>query len=89
MTGLGPTGRVSFWLGVTLMALSFGIYSAYPFVPFLSIPLWQKGTVGIGLAVVSWGMFFAGSALVGKKGVGYLKRRLRRGSEGGLVRPGS
>ena len=72
----GAPGRMSFWLGVTLMTLSFGIYSAYPLVPYLSIPPWQKGSVGIGLAAVSWGMFFAGSALVGKKGLIYLKRRL-------------
>ena len=29
----------------------------------------------MGLAAVSWGMFFVGSVLVGKKGVAYLKRR--------------
>jgi hypothetical protein len=28
------------------------------------------------LAGASWSMFFAGSALIGKKGVAYLKRRL-------------
>jgi hypothetical protein len=36
---------------------------------------WQKGGVGIALAAVSWGMFLAGCALAGKKGVAYLKRR--------------
>jgi hypothetical protein len=71
----GPSGGVSFWVGVILMLLSFGIYSAYPIVPFLPISMWQKGGVGIGLAAVSWGMFVAGSGLVGKKGVAYLKRR--------------
>jgi hypothetical protein len=66
---------VTFWVGTTLIVLSFGIYSVYPLLPFLPIPLWQKGGAGIGLAAVSWGMFFWGSALVGKRGVAYLKRR--------------
>jgi hypothetical protein len=57
------------------MALSFGIYPAYPVVPFLPISAWRKGEVAIGLLAVSWGMFFVGSVLVGKKGVAYLKRR--------------
>jgi hypothetical protein len=29
----------------------------------------------MGLSAVSWGMFFVGSVLVGKKGVAYLERR--------------
>lgn len=69
-------GRVWFWAGVTMLLLSFAIYPAYPLLPFLPISAWQKGGVGIALAVVSWGIFFAGSALVGKKGVAYLKHRL-------------
>lgn len=70
-----PPQGLSFWLGVILMALSFGIYLAYPVVPFLPISAWRKGEVAVGLATVSWGMFFVGSVLVGKKGVAYLKRR--------------
>jgi hypothetical protein len=70
-----PPQGLSFWLGVILMALSFGIYPAYPVVPFLPISAWRKGEVAMGLAAVSWGMFFVGSVLVGKKGVAYLKRR--------------
>jgi len=70
-----PPQGLSFWLGVILMALSFGIYPAYPVVPFLPISAWRKGEVALGLAAVSWGMFFLGSVLVGKKGVAYLKRR--------------
>ncbi len=57
-----PPQGLSFWLGVMLMALSFGIYPEYLVVSFLPI-------------AVSWGMFFVGSVLVGKKGVAYLKRR--------------
>ena len=69
-----PQG-LAFWLGVILLALSFGIYSSYPVVPFLPISAWRKGEVAIGLSVVSWGMFLLGAALVGKKGMAYLKRR--------------
>ena len=58
------------------MALSFGIYPAYPVVPLLPISVWRKGEVAIGLSAVSWGMFFVGSVLVGKRGMAYLKRRL-------------
>ena len=77
-----PPGRVSLWTGGLLILLSFCIYPAYPLVPFLPISLWQKGGVGIGLAVLSWSLFFAGSALVGKRGMAYLKRHLRWRREG-------
>jgi hypothetical protein len=50
------------------MVLSFGIYPAYPVVPFLPISAWRKGEVVMGLSAVSWGMVFVGSVLVGKKG---------------------
>ncbi len=71
-----PPGGVAFWVGTGLILLSFGIYPAYPLVHLLPISLWQKGGVGLALAAVSWGIFLVGSALVGKKGVAYLKRRL-------------
>ena len=71
-----PPGGVAFWLGASLILLSFGIYPAYPLVHLLPITLWQKGGVGLALAAMSWGIFLAGSALVGKKGVAYLRRRL-------------
>jgi hypothetical protein len=70
-----PPQGLSFWLGVILMALSFGIYPSYPVVSLLPISAWRKGGLAIGLSAVSWGMFFVGSVLVGKKGVAYLKRR--------------
>jgi hypothetical protein len=70
-----PPQGLAFWLGVILLALSFGIYATYPVVPFLPISAWRKGEVAIGLSAVSWGMFLLGSALVGKNGVAYLKRR--------------
>jgi prolipoprotein diacylglyceryltransferase len=70
-----PPQGLSFWLGVILLALSFAIYPAYPVVPFLPVSALRKGEVAVGLFAVSWGMFFVGSVLVGKKGVAYLKRR--------------
>ena len=44
-------------------------------VPVLPISAWRTEEVAMGLSAVSWGMFFVGSVLVGKKGVAYLKRR--------------
>ena len=70
-----PQG-LAFWLGVILLALSFGIYPSYPaVVPFLPISAWRKGEVAIGMSAVSWGMFLPGSVLVGKNAMVYLKRR--------------
>jgi len=63
------------WLGVTLMALSFGIYVAYAVVPFLPMSGWQKGQVGLELSAVSWVMFLLGSVLVGKEGVASFRQR--------------
>jgi len=81
-----PPQGLSFWLGVILVVLSFGIYPAYPVVPFLPISAWRKGEVAVGLLAVSWGMFFVGSVLVGKKGVAYLRRRFFERSERQLGR---
>ena len=49
-----PPQGLSFWLGVMLMALSFGIYPEYLVVPFLPISAWRKGEVAMGLSAVSW-----------------------------------
>jgi len=49
-------------------AAEFATHPAYPLLPFLPISAWQKGGVGIALAAVSWGIFFAGSLLVGLAG---------------------
>jgi hypothetical protein len=67
------------------MALSFAIYPAYPFVPFLPISRWAMGETAVGMSAVSWGMFLVGSVLAGKDGVAYLKRRF----SGSSVGPGS
>src|SRR4029077_1752980 len=78
----GPPSRASLWAGGLLILLSFGIYPAYPLVHFLPISLWQKGGVGIGLAVLSWTLFFAGSALIGRRGMAQLRHHLRWRREG-------
>jgi hypothetical protein len=70
-----PPLQFAFWLGVILMALSFGIYPSYPIVVLLPISAWRQGEVAIALSAVTWGMFLVGSVLVGNKGVAYLKRR--------------
>jgi hypothetical protein len=67
--------QLSFWLGVILIALSFGIYPAYPMVAFVPISLWNKAGAAVGLSAVSWGMFGAGCMLVGKKRLAHLRRR--------------
>src|SRR6185503_5432195 len=43
---VAPPGRVAFWVGTSLILLSFGIYPAYPLVHLLPISLWQKGESG-------------------------------------------
>ena len=73
--GFGRPRRSGFWLGVVLMALSFGIYPVYPFVAFLSMSWLDKLGVAAGLAAISWSMFLVGSVLAGKEGLVHLKHR--------------
>ncbi len=63
------------------MGVSFTLYVAYLAVPFLPISAWAKGGVAVGMWIVSWGMFCAGSVLAGKEGLAYLKRRVARRRE--------
>ena len=67
--------RFSFWVGVSLMVLSFGIYLAYPAVPFLPISRGAKGGVAVGMSLASWAIFLVGSVLAGKEGLASLKQR--------------
>ena len=68
-------GGFRFWVGVALMALSFGIYLAYPTIPFLPISGRAKVAAAVGGGIVSWGIFFIGSFLAGREGYAYLTRR--------------
>jgi len=76
--------RLSFWLGLILVTLSFGIYPAYLVVALLPISLLSRGGVAVVLLALSWCMFGVGSLLLGRKGLAYLKERVfsrRDGSE--------
>jgi len=68
--------QLSFWIGIILVTLSFGIYPTYLIVAILPISLLSRSGVAVGLLAVSWGMFCAGSVLVGKQGLAILKRRI-------------
>lgn len=65
-----------FWSGVGLMALSFGIYLAYPTILFLPFSGRDKVAVAVAGGIASWGIFLAGSILAGREGYAYLKRRV-------------
>ena len=73
--GFRRPGCLWFWLGVTLMTLSFGIYPAYALMVFSPMSWWDKFAVVVGLAAISWSMFLVGSAFVGQKGLAHLKER--------------
>jgi hypothetical protein len=73
--GFRRPGRSWFWLGVTLMTLSFGIYPAYALMVFSPMSWWDKFAVAVGLAAISWSMFLVGSAFAGQKGLAHLRQR--------------
>ena len=73
------TKGFSFGLGVVLMALSFGIYLAYPLIPFLPISTTAKVAVAVVGSVASWSIFFVGSLLAGRAGRVYLRRFFKLG----------
>ncbi|MFQ5846647.1 MAG: hypothetical protein ACE5IQ_03120 [Candidatus Methylomirabilales bacterium] len=71
-----PKGK-GFWIGVGLMASSFAVLGFYLVIPFL--PVSEKTMVsmlGVGW-LVSWGLFFVGTLLVGRDGYLYLKQLVR------------
>jgi hypothetical protein len=71
--------RFSFWIGVALIAASFGIYPAYPVIALLPVPANVRVLGVIFGSLFSWTMFALGSALAGREGITYLKRLLSRG----------
>jgi hypothetical protein len=75
-TGFRRPGRSWFWLGITLMTLSFGVYPAYALMVFSPMSWWDKFAVAVGLAAISWSMFLVGSAFAGQKGLAQLRQRL-------------
>ncbi|MFQ5801606.1 MAG: hypothetical protein ACE5JQ_01755 [Candidatus Methylomirabilales bacterium] len=72
-----PKGR-AFWIGVGLMAMSFGVFLMYLAIPFLPVSLEAKVGIGIAGWLISWGLFLGGILLAGKEGYSYLKQLLRR-----------
>jgi hypothetical protein len=59
---------LGFWIGVFLIAVSFGIYPAYPTIALLPISANAKIAGGLLGSVASWTLFCAGSVLAGKEG---------------------
>ena len=74
-----PAARQSpylFSIGVALIAVSFGIYPAYPLIALLPVPMQVRIVTAVLASAVSWGLFLIGTALAGKQGVEYVKRLL-------------
>lgn len=67
-----------FWIGVTLIVVSFALYPAYALIAFLPLSNEAKAACVIAGWVFSWSLFFVGSTLAGKEGVEYVKSMLRR-----------
>lgn len=65
---------LSFWIGLALIAASFGIYPAYPVIALLPIPADERVAGAVVGSVVSWSIFALGTTLAGREGIAYLKR---------------
>ena len=73
-----PRSRVRFAAGIALMASSFLVYPAYPFILFLPYSEGVKIAVTVAASLVSWGVFSAGIFLAGRQGYEWLKGRRER-----------
>lgn len=71
-----PKGRL-FWIGIGLMAGSFGIFPFYFVIPFLPVSFKAKASLAIAAWVLNWGMFFVGTLFAGKEGYPFLKQLVR------------
>lgn len=71
-----PKGR-AFWVGITLIAMSFCVFALYAVIPFLSISLEAMATVAVVGWGISWGLFLVGTLLAGKDGYLYFKKLVR------------
>ncbi|MGH7819801.1 MAG: hypothetical protein ACREQ9_08515 [Candidatus Binatia bacterium] len=74
----------SFWIGVFLVAVSFGIYPTYPTIAMLPISAEAKVASGVAGWSLSWLLFAVGSLLAGSAGRALLLRffALRRSRDG-------
>ncbi len=71
-----PKGR-AFWIGMGLMAASFGVFVLYLVIPFLPVSFEVKASIAIAGWVIGWGVFLVGTFLAGKDGYPYLKQLVR------------
>ena len=74
-TGGAPRSRVRFAVGIALIATSFLVYPAYPFILFLPYSERVKIAVTVAASLLSWGIFSAGIFLAGQEGYDWLKGR--------------
>ncbi len=72
-----PKGK-AFWVGIGLMASSFGVFVLYLVIPFLSVSFEAKASIAVAGWAIAWGLFFIGTFLAGKDGYPYLKQLVRR-----------
>ena len=68
-----PRSRARFAVGIALIAMSFLVYPAYPFIVFLPYSEEVKIAVTVAASLVSWGVFSAGIFLAGREGYDWLK----------------
>jgi hypothetical protein len=68
----------AFWLGVTLMAVSFGVYPAYLAIALIPAPIRIRIAAAALASITSWALFFLGSLIAGKRGVSYVRRWFAR-----------
>ena len=74
----GGISRARFIAGIILMTASFLVYPAYSVVPFLSLSDRIKIAVTLLASLLSWGVFYAGTYLIGREGYDWLKRHWKR-----------
>ena len=76
--------RAQFVAGVVLMAISFLVYPAYPWIiAFLPSSVRVKVEVIVGLSLLSWIVFGVGIFLAGLEGYEFLKELWKRKTSGG------
>jgi hypothetical protein len=67
-------GTWSFRVGSALIVTSFAIYPMYPLIALLPMPLKTRVFGELAAWIVSWALFFLGTALAGKDAIEYVKR---------------
>jgi hypothetical protein len=65
--------RLRFFAGIALIAVSFLVYPAYPFIVFLPFSGEMKLGVIASASLLSWGIFGTGTFLAGREGYEWFK----------------